>query len=151
MAYGDSRPGSVVYVVADDRGWHKIGVTADITLRLYHLSRDIGFRPVSLVHTIPAGVSASKVENLAHWALIDFEHHHEWFNVAAERAVAAIEDAMRRYDAGERMHARFAVQRRLATSDKMNARIREALSPGETRHRFIESAVEAELKRRERK
>lgn len=151
MAHGDSAPGSVVYIVADENGWHKIGVTTDIDLRLYHLSRDIGFKPVTLVRTIPAGPAAAKVENLAHWALIDFEHRHEWFNAPANVAIEAVEDAMRRHDAGEQMKARFAVQRRLVTCDDINARIAAVLQPGETKHRFVEAAALAELNRRERK
>lgn len=61
MGYGDSLPGSFVYVVADERGWHKIGVSADIKLRLYHLSRDIGFRPVVGVRVFQAAMASASV------------------------------------------------------------------------------------------
>ncbi|MDY7525459.1 GIY-YIG nuclease family protein [Sphingomonas sp. 10B4] len=150
MAYGDSFAGSVVYVVSRGDGWHKIGVTADIQLRLYHIHRDIGFKPVTLVHTVAADRAAAKVENLAHWALIDFEHDHEWFRASAEQAIQAVENAMARYEAGDRMQAKFCVQKRLAVCDAINARIPAVLRPRETRHRLIEAAVLAELARRER-
>lgn len=144
-----SIPGSCVYVVGDERGWHKIGVTADIDLRLYHLSRDIGFKPVHLVHAVFGDRDSVHIENLAHWSLIDFESRYEWFNVPADRAIAAVEDAKVRFEAGERIAARFAVQRRLVVCDDINARIPSLLRPGETRHRLIEAAVIAELDRRE--
>jgi hypothetical protein len=153
MAYGESRAGSVVYVVSNDEGWHKIGVTADMDLRLYHLSRDIGFKPVSLVYTLAADGASSKVENLAHWALIDHEHQHEWFKVDAATAIEVVNDAARRHGAGERIEKKFAVHRRFAIIDDINDRIPAVLEPGESRHRFIEAAVlaavtERELKRR---
>jgi len=149
MAYGDSFAGSVVYVVSNEEGWHKIGVTADIDLRLYQLSRDIGFKPVSLVHTVPADRAASKVENLAHWALIDHDHSYEWFKVDAATAIAAVDDAFVRQQNGEQIAAKFAVQRRLTVIDGINKRIPDLLRKGETRHRFIEAAVLAALTARE--
>jgi hypothetical protein len=141
--------GSSVYVVADERGWHKIGVTADIDLRLYHLSRDIGFKPVHLVHSVFGDRDCVHIENLAHWSLIDHENHREWFKVDAARAIEAVHDAKRRFEAGERIDAKFAVQRRLVVVDDINRRVCAMLKPGETRHRFIEGAVLAALDVRE--
>jgi len=141
--------GSSVYIVADERGWHKIGVSADMKLRLYHLSRDIGFKPVHFVHSVFGDEDSVHIENTAHWLLIDHEHHHEWFKVSAERAIEAVEEAKRRVEAGEYIDAKFAVQKRLVVIDEIKRRIPAILKPGETKHRFVEAAVLAALEARE--
>lgn len=90
-----------VYVAADEAGRHKIGCTKDLKLRMYHLSRDLGFKPVALVHSVKLDGAANDVENMAHCGLVDFPNHREWFDVSAARVIAAIDAAIVRAERGE--------------------------------------------------
>lgn len=139
-----------VYVAADEDGRHKIGCTGNLDLRMYHLGRDLGFKRVTLVHSTKLDDVADAAENLAHWSLAERPNCREWFSVRAEDAIAAVDAAAARALAGERITSRFAVEKRLTIRDDLNARMAEALAPGKSRQRFMEAAVEAELKRREK-
>lgn len=139
-----------VYVAADPNGWHKIGMTGDPKLRAYHLSRDRRM-PVEMVAVFPARKDAHRVEVTAHWLLADSENAREWFKVDAQTAIAAVEQATAKVDAGHVPHSRFSYLRRKARSAEQDAKVRAALYKGESMKHFYDTAVEAELKRREGK
>jgi len=139
-----------VYVAVDERGWHKIGHTADPKLREYHLSRDRGCK-VRLVHIEPPRSQAEHVEVTTHWLLSEHENGREWFNVNRETALAALRQAVAKVNNGHVPHSRFAYERRKVVRESLDARMRTALHPGESRQRFIDEAVERELERREAK
>lgn len=137
-----------VYVAADGRGWHKIGKTADLKLREYHLSRDRGCA-VRIVHHEPLRLKADLVEVAAHWLLSERENEREWFKVEEAEAVEAVKQALFSVERGHVPHARFAFERRKAVDAEQDAMIRAALRPKESFRQFIREAVERELERRE--
>lgn len=138
---------SHVYVAVDANGWHKIGITAAPKIRAYHLARDRRM-PVEILKLFPPRKDAHRVEVTAHWLLSEYENGREWFNVDRATALSAVEDAYAKVDAGHIPHSRFSYERRKVKSAEQDARVRDALFPGETMKRFFDEAVERELERR---
>ncbi len=138
-----------VYVADDGCGHHKIGVTADPKLRLYHLRRDTK-RPVEMVRVVDPTSDAEWIEMAAHWRLAEFHVHGEWFSVDRTTALAALDGAISAVANGERPSQRFIRGGRGVTfSHGVLARVEALVGPSH-RTRFIREAVELEIKRRER-
>lgn len=138
-----------VYVATDQAGRHKIGVTGNLRLREYHLTRGMG-SPVKIIHADGPHLEAEAIEQTAHWLLADQHDWGEWFNVAKARAVEAIEQAKARVASGEHPTVRLLSKRRGSLGHSLEAGIRAELVAGETRIAFIREAVEREIKRRSR-
>lgn len=136
-----------VYVAADTRGRHKIGVTGNPRLRAYHLSRDLGV-PVQIVHLEPPSAEAENVETFAHWELASSHDGGEWFLVDRDAAVAAVEAGKEQVRNGEVVPAKIVVLERYGFPAHLELSLRAALAPGETRAQFMREAVESELRRR---
>jgi len=139
-----------VYVATDDKGWHKVGTTANLGLRRYHLERDRG-TPVRMVHFEPMQPQAELIEISAHWLLAGHENSREWFRVDAETAIGAVRQAAQDVAGGHVPHTRFSGDRRKAIDAEQDAAINKALRHGESFAQFLRVAVERELERRERK
>jgi hypothetical protein len=103
---------------------------------------------------------AKAAEHYAHWLLREHHYENEWFNVTEAEALAAVEhalrpEAMEAYDEREiipsitlyrKQGELFSVRLPKGTT----VRLRSVLG-SEGHSDFIRTAVEAELKRRERK
>lgn len=138
-----------VYVAADAEGRHKIGITANLKLRAYHLARDAR-REVKIIHHEPLDPQAELVEQTAMWFMADQQDHGEWFTVSADEMLNAIAKAKLAVARGEVPERRLSVLKRPTLGPRLEAAIEGARMPGETRKAFLRAAVEAELKRREK-
>lgn len=90
-----------VYIATADPRRHKIGVSRDPARRLRGLSAASGYRLV-LAEARPS-VDAIAIERMAHWLLRAARLHGEWFAVDTATALAAVTEAVRRIEAGERV------------------------------------------------
>lgn len=138
-----------VYVASDATGMHKIGVTGNLKLRAYHLGRERG-RPVSIVHS-EFIEQAEAIEVTAHMLMVDKHERGEWFEVTEAEALAAFIRAKEKVAAGERPEVRLSMLRSRTLGVAMERRMKLAYGPRESRTDFLRVAVEAELKRRERR
>lgn len=114
-------------------------------------------RNLVLLHerTVPAEVAVN-VERRAHWLLRESHFRGEWFSVPPHEAIAAVERAANEGGEGERAGS-LAGRKKLwaenvnltlpaGAKERMNAALRE----GEDRLDLIRSAIETELKKREK-
>ncbi|WP_454760559.1 YlcI/YnfO family protein [Caulobacter segnis] len=147
-----------IYVIGGDDGPLKVGLARSPAARLGRLQT--GHPQKLRLHHVQevAADLAPFVEAKAHEALEKLRSHGEWFNVSTTEAVSAIEAAVLAVERGERPK-RVAVGRKSKNlTDKMPGRfpdgtfdrIAAVLRPKETRTDFVQTAVEAELERRER-
>lgn len=149
-----------VYVIGSSGGPCKVGYSVDTERRLRDLQRPRTQR-ITVFGKWPIGHAAAlSVERYAHWLLREKQISGEWFDVTAEEAADAVSAAIhegvdpdyplprvdmigRALGCGENIHTKYPQGTR--------ERIRSALASDEHQADFIRAAVEAELKRRERK
>jgi predicted GIY-YIG superfamily endonuclease len=152
-----------LYVIGAGRGAHKIGVSLRPKRRLAQLQTGNPSKLILRRATEAEVTDAEKVEDYAHWLLRESRVRGEWFRVTEEAAWVALTAAVDAVARGlsvplppkpvpktrgrpkrdfEPMFIRFAI----GTKD----RIRAVLRDGEDHAHFMRSAIEAELKRRER-
>lgn len=156
-----------VYIAADQRGRHKIGVTNNPLSRCRQLSRDLGGERVEMVHIEAHSRLSRELERLAHEALASHHDGGEWFVVERSAALAALELARLQAGAPPRSPGLPAAQTVRPAPSSRGGRKKEfeeritlplakgkpqeidsALKAGEARVEFIRDAIDAELARR---
>lgn len=84
-----------VYVITSVDGPTKIGISHQPEHRRMHLQSQFKDRFLQLVHVADTeGLPALMVERKAHDLLAQVRVHGEWFDVDADRAIAAIDEAI---------------------------------------------------------
>jgi len=153
---------SYVYLVGVPGGPTKIGHAMCVKRRFKQLQAEYPLQELVPMGSWPVGaLKARAVEHYVHWLLREKNYRGEWFNVARDEAVAAIKKGIEQeanldvrpmippVDVSNqlgkyRQHVKTML--RAGTLESMD----KVLSEGETRSDFTRSAIEAELKRRER-
>lgn len=148
-----------VYVIGAETGPQKIGIAGDVGRRLKSIQTG-SHVPIRVAFSIEANGAAEHVENYAHWVLREKRMAGEWFNVAPEEAVAAINEAVAAVARGERKERvvgnvgrkkLYDIRILLPLKSETLERLDGLLGEGETRLDLIREAIDRELKRRERR
>ncbi len=139
-----------VYIASDGRGRHKIGQTVNLKSRRYNLSRDLG-RPVTIIHADPVSPDADAIECAAHWLLVERHGGREWFEVSEADARDALSTAKAQVAAGQLPEHRLVLIERYGLPALIARDVAKACGARETPREFVHLAIQAELKRRERK
>lgn len=151
-----------IYVMGFPEGGPcKIGYAMEPTKRVKQIAKKEG-RHVIVTGTWPVGRAiALATERYVHWVLRDHHFRGEWFSAPMETVVAAVEQAlangayMDRYSTVPPVgqpHGDLGYGEHLPTKFPTGTRdaIAAVLNEGETRSAFIRSAIDAELRKRER-
>lgn len=81
---------SNVYVIADETGAHKVGISLNVAKRLISLQANNTLR-LNVVWSITVPYKdARKIEDHAHWLLRRFDLGSEWFSCEEDQAIFAI-------------------------------------------------------------
>lgn len=101
-----SSPPVYIYVIGWAHGWQKVGFSSRPKKRAEMLRR-AGMPPFSVHYEVEVERDAVRgIEALAHWLLSPHHMEGEWFGVAPQEAITAVNDAVSRHAAGERRPAR---------------------------------------------
>lgn len=106
-----------VYVAKGDGYGCKIGRSIQPVVRVGAVAKDVDF-PVTLAFASAPLEDASAVELLAHWLIRDRHIKGEWFDVETHQAVAAVNEASRRVEAGESAPRRINTRKRYGDTPK---------------------------------
>lgn len=91
---------SHVYVMRDAAGFVKVGVSRSLDQRVKAVSADRG-SSVELIWATTKRENAVDVEFTTHTSLLPMRSEREWFAIDADRAVAAVIDAIAAVDSGD--------------------------------------------------
>ncbi len=153
MASGN-RPPHYVYVIGWDAGWQKVGFSYRPEKRAEVL-RKAGAPRYKVHHQVEvAPQDVRGVEALAHHLLRAHHEEGEWFGVTPAEAIAAVDDAVVRYAAGERCPPRpdlMSVRRQIVCTKSWVREVEEwckrqpgrAPSFGEAVRTLVERALDA--------
>ncbi|MGR7993893.1 GIY-YIG nuclease family protein [Xanthobacter sp. ZOL 2024] len=153
-----------LYVCGYDGGPFKIGYGYNPSKRMKDHVRS-GHAGIFMVGAWPVGARiAQAAERYVHWLLRDKHLQKEWFNVTQEEAEAAVRHALS--PGALEAHDNFSMVPPITGKNKdlgykewartnfasgTLLRIKSVVAKDETQSDFIREAIEAELKRREKK
>lgn len=80
-----------IYVVENERGAVKIGISQDVSNRIKVLSKQGGFKPINVYHTKMCS-NGYEIENKIHKKLEPYRIDGEWFKLSFNEAVKVVND-----------------------------------------------------------
>ena len=150
---------TAIYVIGSARGPKKIGLAANPMLRIRAIQTGHG-KPIKLLHAcIVPRAASSAIERRAHWLLRESKTHGEWFDVSANAAKRAVDQAVAEGGEGEKEGPSVGrpplklkdptVKTTLRLPASLLQRVKLAAGDGDASE-LIRDGIEAEVRRRER-
>ncbi|MGX1418287.1 GIY-YIG nuclease family protein [Bradyrhizobium elkanii] len=140
--------GAFLYVLGGEGGPCKVGWAEDVVRRARYVPAPAGSTEIAYKAPI-AYRSALYAERYAHWLLRDHHFRNEWFHVAPQTAIDAVNKAVALdFKRVGRIPPLLEKNNIPRLPKGMWALVDAALREGETRLDLIREAIERELKRR---